>query len=244
MACRTTTSAMTPAILAAAALLALAGAARAEEAGLSGLWLLTHTPLHDKNGQFNDGDNAPLTPAAQVAEAAERKANAVMNKQRCLPVGVPRMMINELPFEIIESPERIGIIGEQAELARTIYLNTDKHATDAQPDWNGNSYGKWVDGVLVVDVAGFNDRVSHIPGTAKGSTTTHIVEKYKVVDGGKGLVIEMTFDDPKMLTKPYTVSHHYDRLPAGSQRWEYICDVDDPQWNTALGFDPNAAKKK
>ena len=112
------------------------------------------------------------------------------------------MLSNELPFEIIESPERIAIIGEQAELARTIYMNTDKHASDIEPAWNGNSIGKWVDGVLVVDVAGFNDRVTHIPGTAKGSTTTHIVEKFKVVDGGKALTVEMTFDDPKLLTKP------------------------------------------
>jgi hypothetical protein len=232
-------------ILAAAAVLALgAASARAEETGLSGLWLLTHTPIHDKNGQFNDGEKAPLTAAALAEQVAERKANAVMAKQRCLPVGEPRMLVNELPFEIIESPERIAIIGEQAELARTIYMNTDKHATDIQPAWNGNSYGKWVDGVLVVDVANFNDRTAHIPGTAKGSAATHIIETFKVVDGGKGLTIEMTFDDPKLLTKPYTVSHHYDRLPAGSQRWEYVCDVDDPQWNTALGFDPNAAKTK
>ncbi len=227
------------ATLAATALvLALGAAAHAEEKGLSGLWLLTH-------GQFGKPDAPPLTEAAKTAIAEERKAVGAgpMNKQRCLPVGVPRMMVNELPFEIIESPERIGVIGEQAELARTIYMNTDKHPTDTQPDWNGNSYGKWVDGVLVVDVAGFNDRVSHIPGVTKASASTHLVEKYKVVDGGKGLVIEMTFDDPKLLARPYTVSYHYDRLPAGSQRWEYICDVDDPMWNTALGFDPNAPKK-
>jgi hypothetical protein len=240
MAWRTTLSAT----LTAAAALVFAGAgARAEETGLSGLWLLTHMAIHDASGQFRQPDDISLTAQAKADMEAERKANGVMNKQRCLPVGVPRMMINELPFEIVESPERIAIIGEQAELARTIYMDTDKHATDAQPDWNGNSYGKWVDGVLVVDVAGFNDRVPHIPGTAKGSTSTHIVEKYRVVDGGKGLTIEMTFDDPKLLTKPYTVSYHYDRLPPGSQRWEYVCDVDDPQWNTALGFDPKAAKK-
>jgi hypothetical protein len=212
-----------------------AGAVQAKETGLSGLWLLTH-------GQFGRPEHPPLTPAAQAEIDAQRKSGAVMRPQRCLPVGIPRMMINELPFEIIESPARIAIIGEQAELARTIYMDTDKHPTDAQPDWNGNSYGKWIDGVLVVDVANFNDRVAHIPGTAKGSPTTHLVEKYRLVDGGDGLVIEMTFDDPKLLTKPYTVSYHYDRLPQGSQRWEYVCDVDDPQWNTALGFDPQKAE--
>jgi hypothetical protein len=223
--------------LAATAALALgAAAAHAEEKGLSGLWLLTH-------GQFGAlRDAPPLTAEAKAMAAQLQRAGGVMNKQRCLPVGEPRMLINELPFEIIESPERIAIIGEQAELARTIYMNTTKHATDIQPTWNGNSYGKWEGDTLVVDVANFNDRVSHIPGAPAGSTSTHIVEKFKVVDGGKGLTVEMTFDDPKMLTKPFTVSYHYDRLEPGAQRWEYICDVEDPLWNTALGFDPNASK--
>jgi len=225
------------ACLAGAAAVMAVSAASAEEKGLSGLWLLTH-------GQFGKGDTPSLTETGKAELAASRRQGGVMNKQKCLPVGLPRMLTNELPFEIIEGGERVAIIGEQAELARTIYLNTAKHPDDIQPDWNGNSYGKWVGDTLVVDVTNLNDRVTHIPGTGKGSTSTHIVEKYKVVDSGKGLVIEMTFEDPKLLTKPYTVSYHYDRLPAGSQRWEYICDVDDPLWNTALGFDPSAPEKK
>ncbi len=224
------------ACLAGVAAVMAASAASAEEKGLSGLWLLTH-------GQFAKGDHPDLTDAAKADLDTQKRQAGPMQKQRCLPVGLPRMLVNELPFEIIESPERIAVIGEQAELARTIYMNTNKHPSDAQPDWNGNSYGKWDGDTLVVDVTGFNDRVAHIPGTAKGSPATHIVEKYKVVDGGKGLVIEMTFDDRRLLKAPYTVSYHYDRLPQGSQRWEYICDVDDPLWNTALGFDPTAQKK-
>src|SRR4051794_14855005 len=96
-------------LLAVAAVVALAGSyARAEETGLSGLWLLTH-------GQFGKPDTPSLTPEAKAAAEAARKTAVVMNKQRCLPVGMPRFLTNELPFEIIESPERIGIIGEQAE---------------------------------------------------------------------------------------------------------------------------------
>ena len=224
-------------MLFAGAVLTLAGIpAHAEEKGLSGLWLM---PPHQPRRPPPE-----LTEAGKKLNIADRQGAGPMAKQRCLPVGIPRMYSNELPLEIIESPERIGVIGEQAELARTIYLNTDKHPNDIQPTWNGNSYGKWVDGVLVVHVAGFNDRTSHILGVNKGSATTQITEKYKVVEGGKGLVIEMTFEDPNVLAKPYTASIHYDRLPAGSQRWEYVCDVEDPLWNTALGFDPNTPEKK
>lgn len=215
--------------LAAAALAVLAGgAAKAEEKGLSGLWLLSP-------GQYQRDETPPFTLEAQAAADEARRTAVVMRKQRCLPVGMPRFLMNELPFEIIVSPERIGIIGEQAALARTIYLNTDKFADDIMPTWNGNSYGKWEKDVLVVHTGMFNDVVAHIPGAAPGSTTTTITESYKVVDGGKGLAVDMTFEDPKLLSKPFTISRHYDRQAPGAQRWEYVCDVDDPQWAAALG---------
>jgi hypothetical protein len=210
--------------------------AHGEETGISGLWVQQHA----EHARHLD---PPVLTAQAAATVQRANANRVMGKQQCLPVGMPRMLMNELPFEIIESPERIAIIGEQAELARTIYLNTDKHPTDAEPAWMGNSYGRWANGVLVVDVVDFNDRVSHIPGVNKGSTTTHLVERLHLENGGKVLVDEMTFDDPKVLAKPYTVVNHYDRVAVqGAQRWEYVCDVDDPDWNTALGYDPSKAK--
>ena len=227
--------------MAAAGVLALAGtSASAGETSFSGLWLQQHLD--------NRAHAAPsLTPAALSAQEEARKATRVMGVQMCLPVGMPRMMMNELPFEIVESPERVGIISEQTELARTIYLNTKTHpVNDAQPTWNGNSYGWWETGkagkTLVVDTANFNDRTAHIPGTPKGSTTTHLTEKYWLENGGKLLVVEMTFDDPKVLAKPYTILNPYDRLPEGSQRWEYVCDTQDPGWNTALGVDPTKDK--
>jgi hypothetical protein len=229
-----------------ASLLALPpGIARAEEKGLTGLWLLTH---HERSKVEQEEGIAgilprpdpPLTTKARDSLKTLQTATRVMAKQRCLPVGVPRMMVNELPIEIVESPERIAIIGEQAELARTIYLNSDDSGAEGQPTWNGVSYGKWVNGELVVQVSGLNDKVAHILGGPAGPNATRIEERYKVVDGGKGLTI--TFSDPQLLTKPYTISYHYDRQPPGAQRWEYICDVDDPQWSTALGYDPVTGK--
>jgi hypothetical protein len=236
------------ALLAAATLLAFApGLARAEEKGLTGLWLLTHYErTKAEQGEGIGGilprANPPLTDKARADINRQDPATRVMNKQRCLPVGVPRMMVNELPIEIVESPERIAIIGEQAELARTIYLNSDDSGAEGEPTWNGVSYGKWVGGELVVQVSGLNDKVAHILGGPAGPNATHIEERYKVVDGGKGLTITFTFTDPKLLTKPYTITYHYDRQPPGAQRWEYICDVDDPQWSTALGYDPVTGK--
>ena len=229
--------------VAAAALgLAVSIPAHAEETGISGLWVQQHA----EHGRHLDPPvlTAEAKAAAAAAAGRQRNADQPMAKQQCLPTGMPRMMMNELPLEIVEGKERIAVIGEQAELARTIYLDTTTHSTDADPSWMGHSYGKWDDGVLVVDVANFNDRVSHIPGVNKGSTTTHLVERYHLENGGKVLVDEMTFTDPKVLAQPYIFVNRYDRVGQGAQRWEYVCDVDDPNWNTALGFDPNKPQAK
>jgi hypothetical protein len=239
---------LSSALLAGVAVLSLAaGAARAEEKGLSGLWILTH---HERSQKEQDEGIAgilprpdpPLTAAARENLKTYDAAHVVMTKQRCLPVGMPRIMVNELPIEIVEGKERVAIIGEQAELARTIYLNSSDAAAEGEPSWNGVSYGKWVGDELVVQVSELNDKVPHILGGPAGPNQTHIEERYKVVDGGKGLTITFTFTDPKLLTKPYSITYHYDRQPPGSQRWEYICDVDDPQWSTALGYDPVTGK--
>ncbi len=230
-------------LAAAAGLLLLAAcAARAQDKGLTGVWILSHP---ERTGAAQEEGIAgilpladpPLTDKARADLKKQRDASFIMAKQRCLPVGVPRMMVNELPIEIIEGTDRIAVIGEQSALARTIYLNSDASALNGEPTWNGISYGKWVNGELVVQVGGFNGRIAHILNGPAGSAATHIEEHYKILDGGKAMTITMTFTDPQVLTKPYTITYRYERQPPVAQRWEYVCDVDDPSWAGALGFE-------
>jgi hypothetical protein len=222
-----------PLLAIAAVALACTVPAHAAETSISGMWMVDHDDFHRP-------DPPPLTQAAK--DFAEANKNLVMTSsgKKCLPYGMPSLMTTELAVEIIESPDRVAVISEQTQLPRTIYLNTDKHPDplNVPPGWNGHSIGHWEGKTLVIDTANLNDRVSHISFFAMPSKTTHIVERWHVEDNGQTLVSEMTFEDPAVLAKPWVRTFHYHRMPPGSEVWEYICDLDDPAWTSALGERP------
>ena len=209
--------------------LAAAGPAGAAETGLSGLWLMDHASNH--------GPKAPALTAEAAAFAKIPVPPAVGAAGRnCLPFGIPGNQINEFALEIVQSPERIALISEQTELSRSIYLNTDKHPTGSEVDalWMGHSIGHFEGPTLVIDTANLNDRVSHIPGVRMTAKGTHIVERMHLEDNGQTLVNEMTFENPKLITQPIVQAYRYHRLPADAQLWEYVCDTQDPNWNSTV----------
>ena len=245
-------------IAASAAVLLLAAGASAQAAakapagpvGLTGLWLLNQD-VYDKQTESSTADKFPsLTAAAQAKAEADRKATTqggqVLsdNGRLCLPIGMPGMVTNEFALKFLETPGEVTVVSENSPLVRTIYLNEKSHPADYDPTWNGHSIGHWETNgekgkTLVVDTVGLNDRTGHIAG-ARGarSLTTHIVERYHLEDGGKSLVNVMTFDDPNVLTKPWTMTYRYHRADKGAELWEYVCEVDAPGWSERFKGDP------
>jgi hypothetical protein len=219
--------------------LSVSAAASAAPPHIGGMWIL-------KADDFGRRESPALTPQAEAAAEAARKATEDQGKVlsehalKCLPIGMPRIMMNEFALEILESPGRITMISENSPLARSIYLDRKIHTADAQPGWNGHSIGHWDGQVLVVDTTLLNDRISHIPKSQTPSGATHIVERIRLADGGKTLIDEMTFDDPNILTKPYVMATHYERLPPDAELWEYACEVDAAGWSERYANDPAA----
>jgi hypothetical protein len=92
----------------------------------------------------------PLTPEYQAKYEAILKSvsngSEVFNDQaRCLPSGMPRMMIAYEPIEIIVTPKityvRIDHDGE----FRRIYTDGRDWPAEIEPSFAGYSIGKWVD---------------------------------------------------------------------------------------------------
>ena len=210
--------------------------------GLTGMWLL-------KQGEFARQEKPPFTAEAAAAMEQARKATEEQGKVlsdhalKCLPVGMPRFMTNEFALEILETPGRITLVSENSPLVRSVYMGKTSHTPDAQPGWNGHSIGHWEGKTLVIDTIDLNDRMSHVPRGQIVSDKTHIVERLHLESGGKVLVNEMTFEDPMVLTKPYTTTTRYDRMPDDSELWEYACEVDAPGWSERYANDPSAPLK-
>jgi hypothetical protein len=216
---------------------------------LSGVWMHEHTPLAELKRLFGADVGATNVPGMEVEtvskyainilvdfkaedspmrpEAAEifrRRATGLEDRGTCLPVGVPLGSLLSEPFKIVQSPRLIAVLYEDTH--RQIY--TDGRVLPKefeQPSWLGYSTGKWDRDTLLVETAGFNDKTwLDVIGHPR-SEALRITERYHRRDFGH-LDAEMTFDDPKMYTKPFTIKVTYE-LQANSDIFEYFCDENE-----------------
>ena len=96
---------------------------------------------------------------------------------------------------------------------------------DPEPWWYGYSTGHWEGDTLVVQSAGFRDLgwldVEGSPLTESAKT----IERYHRPDFGH-LDIEVTIDDPKAYTKPWTVTVHQ-RIMVDTELIEFVCQENE-----------------
>jgi hypothetical protein len=137
--------------------------------------------------------------------------------------GIPRADLLSEPIKIVQAPRLTVIIYEAGNSHRQIY--TDGRALPKEfdlPAWLGYSVGHWEGDTLVVETAGFNDKTALDGMGHPHSEALRVVERYRRHDFGH-LDIEMTFDDPKMYTKPFTIKVPHDLL-ADSDIFESFCN--------------------
>ena len=90
-----------------------------------------------------------------------------------------------------------------------------------KPSWYGESVGHYEGDTLVVDTIGLNDKtvvdVYRTPHTEK----LHVVERWRMVDGGKAMEVIFTVDDPDAFYEPWTGMRRYRRVE--QEAYEKIC---------------------
>ena len=155
----------------------------------------------------------------------ERKANKGKDdpERLCLPNGAVR--INPLPYKIVQRPDTVALLWEgNTHSYRRFFLDGRPHNLDVEPEsWTGQSIGKWEGDQLVVDTVGFNDK-TWLDATGKPhSDAMHLTERYRRPDLGH-LNVELTIDDPKALTKPYTFERTFTLAPNWELQ-EYVCEA-------------------
>jgi len=169
-------------------------------------------------------DESPLRPEA--AEILRHRAPGGNPADRCLPIGIPADGLVSEPNKIVQSPKVIFILYESDGTHRQIY--TDGRALPneiAQPSWLGYSAGQWDHDTLVVETAGFNDKTWLDLAGHPHSEALRIVERYHRRDFGH-MDVEMTFDDPRMYSKPFTIKFT-EELWADSDLFEYFCNENE-----------------
>jgi hypothetical protein len=95
------------------------------------------------------------------------------------------------------------------------------HIADGIRLWNGDSIGWWEGDTLVVESTHFKDLgwldVNGAPLTSEGK----IIERFRRPNFGR-LEIDVTIDDPKAYTKPWTVRVNQ-RLLVDTDLIEFVC---------------------
>jgi len=173
---------------------------------------------------FKDG--LPFQPWAaelhrqRVAENSQDNPDA-----HCLPLGLMQLHTHGQPRKMIQTPGVIVILYEANAGVRQIFTDGRPLPQDPQPWWFGYSTGKWDGDTLAVETAGFRDLgwldVEGSPLTEFGK----IIERFRRVDYGH-LEIEVTIDDPKAYTKPWTVTVHQ-RIMLDTDLIEFVCQENE-----------------
>jgi hypothetical protein len=126
------------------------------------------------------------------------------------------------PFEIIQSPKRVLIMYERDHEIRQIWTDGRLHPKDFGHNWMGHSIGHWEGDTLVADTIGLNDLTWLDKAGHVHSDQLHLVER--IQRAGDKLMLHMTFDDPKALTKPMAVFKSFQLMPNWEISENIICE--------------------
>lgn len=127
-----------------------------------------------------------------------------------LPVGFPLPGLVSEPIKIVQAPRLTMVLYEVGGNFRQIYADGRKLPSEVNlPAFFGYSVGRWDRDTFVVETAGFNDKTPLDVMGNPHSDQLRIVERFRRRDCGH-LDIEMTFDNPKIDTQPFTINlgHH------------------------------------
>ena len=134
-------------------------------------------------------------------------------------------------MKIVQTPDLIVMLFEgNVHSYRQFFMDGRGHDKTLDPSFMGESFAHWEGDTLVVDTVNFNDRTWLSSGSAAPHTEQlHVIERYRRPDLGH-LEIEITIDDPKTFTKPWSIKLNQRLLP-DTELIEFVCGEN----NTSLG---------
>ena len=160
----------------------------------------------------------------------QRKANNSKDNPdaHCRPLGL--MQLHTHPFEkkIVQGPGTIVIMYNANNDVRQILTNGQtlpEVGPQLAPWWYGYSVGKWEGDTLVVTTVGFRDDVWLDVNGSPLTSAGKMVERFTRPNFGT-LQIDVTIDDPKAYTEPFTVRVMQQLMP-NTELFESVCEDRD-----------------
>ncbi len=210
---------MKPAI----ALLLLAGAACAQP-DFSGVWKLAA----DQHSLTTiAGQAPPLLPAAAQAWQVTKAKRAAGDLSwdgvatKCKPPGEPRVLLESMPFEIVQQKDKLFFSYQWNRLDRFVYL--DRPLKVNATTYLSTSEGTWNADTLVIDSEGYNGKTTLDADGLPQSGQTKLTERLSLSPDGNTLTERITVNDPVNYSAPWDTELKFARQSGHIE--EDICEI-------------------
>jgi hypothetical protein len=187
------------------------------------------------------GTPLPIQPWAAELKKKRMADNSKDNPDVwCLPIGLMQYHNHPQPRQIVQT-KNLTLITYEANYGLR-YIYTDGRPApnnDPTPWWFGYSRGWWEEDTLVVETTNFlgDERAGWLD--VNGSPYTDqlkMTERFRRPNFGT-LEIDVTIDDPKAYTKPFSVRVNH-RIMVDQEMMEFICNenersthhIEPPEW--------------
>jgi len=232
-------------------------AAPSDARGLDGVWYVDNPARLDRDWTVHhgsatepgalpdsrvlwplDGSPPPFTPWG--LEHFNTRFQAALNNQPiadpstdCIPHGTPRVQVPNYPFQIVVTPQIVGMLYEVAHDVRLVYMNQPlpQHLPITQM---GTSVGHWDGNTLVVHTEGLSDSAILDQMGTPHSDQLKLTERIRTINGGRQLEDLITFDDPVAFRSPWTTRQVFNKRP-DMRLMEYVCEENNRNVSNANG---------
>ena len=193
---------------------------------LTGVWRGAG-PLYRFNitQDLNPGDIQPWAEELFLKRVRDSRKDSPLAK--CLPVSVPFHNFFDLT-RFVQTPTLTVILHESPNSPhRTVFTDGRDLPKDPNPTYLGYSVGRWEGDTMVITTAGFNDKGWLDSAGHPQTESLRITERLRRRDVGH-MEFEITIDDPKAFTKPFTIKTER-LLAADTDLLEDYCENESDQ---------------
>ena len=181
---------------------------------LSGVWFPGPTGGYSTEHPQLFGFDPKVTPeekpAFQPWAAAKIKAMTPADLElarpsvNCAPRGVPGMLFaNPYPVQLVQTRDELIQLDELNTNFRVIHTDGRPHPKNPDPTFAGDATAHWEGDTLVIDVIAIDERTWNNFIGWFHSDQEHVIERLSR-PSENALIYQVTIEDPKVLTQPWT----------------------------------------
>lgn len=142
--------------------------------------------------------------AARIAAMTPTELELSKSSVNCMPRGVPAIWLqNPYGTLLVHKPGLLAQLFEVLNNFRVIYTDGRAFPEYPEPLFHGNSTAHWEGDTLVVESVAFDERTYILPNGWFHSDELRVIERYSRPSMNY-LIVQVTVEDPQVLTKPWT----------------------------------------